>query len=78
MLPNSLPQIRGISNVKSAIGYGAEYIDVVHQWASLLARKQSFYALIKQFRFVRCCRTGYPLSHGNSDFLPAVPKLKPD
>jgi hypothetical protein len=52
MLPNSLPQIRGISNVKSAIGYGAEYIDVVHQWASLLARKQSFYALLEQFRLV--------------------------
>ena len=52
MLPNSLPQIRGISNVKSAIGYGAEYIDVVHQGASPLARKQSVYALLEQFRLV--------------------------
>ena len=41
------------------------------------AREQSFYALIKQFRFARGRRSHYPLCH-DSDFVFPALKLKPD
>jgi hypothetical protein len=42
-----------------------------------LAREQSFYALIEQFRFARGRRSHYRVRH-DSDFVISTLKLKPD